>query len=210
MNSSPTVANGVVYVGSQDHKVYALNAATGAKLWSYRHRKCCAVLARGGQRHGLRRLRRPTCSMRWTPRPASSCGSLSSAAVWSPRPRWSTVWSTWALDDTTVYAVNAATGAPRWSYTTGGHVTSSPAVANGVVYVGSQDKNIYALNAVTGSKLWSYPTEGDGEVLARSSQRCGLRRVSRWQRLCATRRDRGEAVELHQIRRLCGIPRPRW
>jgi outer membrane protein assembly factor BamB len=31
----PTVANGVVYVGSADDNVYALNAETGAKLWSY-------------------------------------------------------------------------------------------------------------------------------------------------------------------------------
>ena len=33
--SAPTVANGVVYVGSEDQKVYALNARTGAKLWSF-------------------------------------------------------------------------------------------------------------------------------------------------------------------------------
>jgi len=36
VDSSPAVANGVVYVGSGDYKVYALNARTGAKLWSYR------------------------------------------------------------------------------------------------------------------------------------------------------------------------------
>jgi serine/threonine-protein kinase len=29
------VANGVVYVGSLDNNVYALNARTGDKLWSY-------------------------------------------------------------------------------------------------------------------------------------------------------------------------------
>jgi outer membrane protein assembly factor BamB len=29
------VANGVVYVASHDHDVYALNAKTGSKLWSY-------------------------------------------------------------------------------------------------------------------------------------------------------------------------------
>ena len=33
--SSPAVANGVVYVGSYDNNVCALNASTGAKLWSY-------------------------------------------------------------------------------------------------------------------------------------------------------------------------------
>ena len=36
-------------------------------------------------------------------------------------------------------------------------VYSSPAVANGVVYVGSDD-NVYALNARTGALLWSYTT----------------------------------------------------
>jgi outer membrane protein assembly factor BamB len=44
--------------------------------------------------------------------------------------------------------------------TTGFFVESSPAVANGVVYVGSDDDNVYALNARTGAKLWSY-TPGD-------------------------------------------------
>jgi eukaryotic-like serine/threonine-protein kinase len=33
-----------------------------------------------------------------------------------------------------------------------------PAVANGVVYVGSYDNNVYALDASTGAKLWSYTT----------------------------------------------------
>ncbi len=35
---------------------------------------------------------------------------------------------------------------------------SSPAVVNGVVYVGSDDNNTYALNATTGAKLWNYTT----------------------------------------------------
>ena len=36
---------------------------------------------------------------------------------------------------------------------------SSPAVANGVVYVGSWDGNVYALDAKTGAKLWSYDAQ---------------------------------------------------
>src|SRR5262249_55259447 len=39
-------------------------------------------------------------------------------------------------------------------------VFSSPAVANGVVYVGGADHNVYALDASTGAKLWSFPTGG--------------------------------------------------
>jgi eukaryotic-like serine/threonine-protein kinase len=41
-----------------------------------------------------------------------------------------------------VYALNAATGARLWSYPTGGG-GSSPAVANGAVYVGSYDGQLY-------------------------------------------------------------------
>ncbi len=47
-------------------------------------------------------------------------------------------------DDQDLYALNAKTGIDLWSATTGGVVTSSPAVANGSVYVGSEDDNVYA------------------------------------------------------------------
>ncbi len=48
--------------------------------------------------------------------------------------------------DHNVYALDAATGALRWRYQTGG-VYLAPVVANGVAYVGSVDGFLYALNA---------------------------------------------------------------
>jgi outer membrane protein assembly factor BamB len=48
--------------------------------------------------------------------------------------------------------------AKLWSFQTGDAVLSSPAVANGVVYVGSYDHNLYALDAATGAKRWSFRT----------------------------------------------------
>ena len=39
-----------------------------------------------------------------------------------------------------------------------GEVSSSPAVAGGVVYVGSDDGKVYALSASTGTQIWSYTT----------------------------------------------------
>ena len=48
-----------------------------------------------------------------------------------------------------------------WSFPTGAPVIySSPAVADGVVYVGSQDGNVYALDAATGTEAWSFATGG--------------------------------------------------
>jgi len=34
-DSSPAVVNGVLYVGSTDNKIYALNAKTGVEVWSF-------------------------------------------------------------------------------------------------------------------------------------------------------------------------------
>jgi outer membrane protein assembly factor BamB len=48
-------------------------------------------------------------------------------------------------------ALNAATGTPLWSYTTGGAIGSSPAVANGVVYVGSGDGDLDAFGLSGGT-----------------------------------------------------------
>jgi outer membrane protein assembly factor BamB len=46
----------------------------------------------------------------------------------------------------------------KWSNQTGVVESSSPAVVNGVVYIGTTDYNLQALSARTGAKLWSYET----------------------------------------------------
>jgi outer membrane protein assembly factor BamB len=47
-----------------------------------------------------------------------------------------------------------------WKFTTNGAVISSPSAADGIIYVGSQDKNIYALGAWSGNLIWNFTTEG--------------------------------------------------
>lgn len=46
----------------------------------------------------------------------------------------------------------------QWAYQTGNAIGSSPAVVNGVIYVGSKDGNLYAIDAASGSKKWAYQT----------------------------------------------------
>lgn len=56
------------------------------------------------------------------------------------------------------------TNVPRlrrtWTYTAGEAIESSPVVASGGVYFGSQDHYVYAIEARTGKKRWSYITGG--------------------------------------------------
>jgi outer membrane protein assembly factor BamB len=48
----------------------------------------------------------------------------------------------------------------KWTFSTGGEISASPAVATvsgiATVFLGSYNGNFYALNAVTGQKIWSY------------------------------------------------------
>jgi len=48
-----------------------------------------------------------------------------------------------------VYALDASSGEEIWNYQTGGAVYSSPALVDGVMYIGSMDSNVYAFGPAT-------------------------------------------------------------
>ncbi len=165
--SSPAVANGVVYVGSEDDKLYAFNAVTGAPLtgWPVSNAgfydiDSSPAVANGvvyvASNNAMYALNAVTGAVLsgW---PAGTFGVIESSAAVANGVVY--------VDDYdgNLYAFNAVTGAvlSGWPVGTSGPIFSSPAVANGVVYVGNYSGNLYAFNAVTGVKLWSFTT---GEI----------------------------------------------
>jgi outer membrane protein assembly factor BamB len=162
--SSPTVANGFVYVGSEDYKVYALNAATGAHIWNFttgNYVESSPAVANGIVYVGSNSSK------------VYALDAASGAQIWnyttgdgvysSPTVANGVVYV--GCNNGKVYALTATTGAPiggSWPVATAGPVISIPAVANGVVYVGSHDKKVYAFNATTGASIigWPYSTGG--------------------------------------------------
>lgn len=56
--------------------------------------------------------------------------------------------------DDKVYALEAETGRELWSVFTGGPVRLAPTVADGRVYVGSDDGAVYCLRAASGELVW--------------------------------------------------------
>ena len=80
----PAVANGTVYVGSADNKLYALNASTGALLWKYAAGGGITFVAGNRQRRRVRRLSRQQSVCREPCQWSHCCGSTR-PAVWSNR-----------------------------------------------------------------------------------------------------------------------------
>lgn len=48
----------------------------------------------------------------------------------------------------------------KWAFKTEGPITASPAIADGMVYIGSLDTNFYAVDQQTGRQKWKFKTEG--------------------------------------------------
>ena len=58
--------------------------------------------------------------------------------------------------DDKVYALDVETGAVKWTFFTGGPVRFAPTVADGKVYVGSDDGFVHCLDGETGALLWKF------------------------------------------------------
>ena len=66
---------------------------------------------------------------------------------------------------THVLPSDASTGHTTWTYVTGDDIATTPAVANGIVYVASRDSNLYALGATVYEMITGRPPF-DGETPA--------------------------------------------
>jgi len=82
-----------------------------------------------------------------------------------------------ALDRGVVYALNETSGKLIWSFVASTYIFSSPAVSDGMVFIGGYPSSFYALNETTGALIWttygttyigcdrSSPAVADGIVL---------------------------------------------
>jgi len=153
VQSSPTVANGVVYIGAGT-SLDALNATTGALLWSYPTSdivKCVPAVANGVVYvigFQIYAINATTGSLVWS--------GLNYVAG-SPVVANGIVYVDWGGDLATE-GLSAVNG--RGIFISGIEAASL-AVANGVIYLGTNSGNIlYAEDARTANPLWNFTTNG--------------------------------------------------
>ena len=158
--SSPAVSEGILYVGSDDGTLYAINATDGRLVWStdnYGNIRSSPSVSGGlvyvGAGNGLRAFDAFDGTVVWT-------YTISGGGVYSSPAVSRGIVYTGSFDNNT-YALNATSGKLIWRYATGGPIGfSSPVVVGDIVYVGSHDGKLYALDSRLGTKLWSYATGG--------------------------------------------------
>jgi len=62
-----------------------------------------------------------------------------------------------------LYALNQETGKEKWKFNAG-YPERAPAVAEGTLYFGKDDKTLYALDIKTGKEKWKFEAEGDQRI----------------------------------------------
>jgi len=157
--SSPTVADGKVFVGSDDGYIYALDENSGAVLWKQTtggRVYSSPAVANGkvfvGSWNGwIYRLDENTGASR---RLNKTGGPLTSSPAVADGKVFMGSW------DSCIYSLNQDDGIIIWKYQTGGRIQSSPALHNGRLFIGSNDRKVYCLDANSGGSIWQYQTGG--------------------------------------------------
>ena len=161
IESSPLLVDRVLYFGTFDDKLYALDARTHRVRWTYKtgdNVKGGPAFSRGTVYFGsydgkVYAVDARTGKLRWE---SEAQGGLRGAGNFYATPAVAYGRVFIGNTDGKVYAFGARTGKLIWSKSTGGYVYSSAAVWNKTVYVGSYDRRLYALDAATGDVRWSF------------------------------------------------------
>ena len=161
-DSTPAVVNGVVYICLQDERLYALDALTGQLRWASPAEYALGssptvangvVYVSGNEQ--LYAFDAASGRTRWISSPGDGSTTHTSPAVAN-----GVVYLAMAGNGPytgRVYAFDAATGKLRWAseLTDGGtDPNSSPAVAHGLVYIGSGRGGLMAFDAEIGKLRW--------------------------------------------------------
>jgi len=184
--ASPSLADGLLFIGSDDKNFYAIDAATGAEKWRFATsgpvRSTAAVVGGiayfGSYDGAFYAVDVATGKQRWKFETEGE-RKFTAPGLHGLKPKRQLIADLWdcylssptvvdgrvffGSGDGHIYALDAESGALLWKHKTGDVVHASPAVADGTVYIGSWDANFYALDAATGAVKWKLQTGTDPE-----------------------------------------------
>lgn len=153
----PAVADGRVFVGCRDKRLYALDAASGAEQWHYETGgsvEAEPVVGDGqvfavSEDGDLYALDAATGRQNWV---LDTYRNVDNRPVLSPERAYVSFWKA------ILVGVDRETGERRFRRETTDHL-ATPAVAGNVLYYDAPGEGVYAINAETGERRWKYAVD---------------------------------------------------
>ncbi len=165
--ASPVTEAGVVFAGSLDSCLYAVDLESGTERWRFKTQgKIRSQVLVNGNRLFLNGgdgviycLAPATGKLLWKFRnEGEKHYDFADYFHSSPVIQDGVVYV--GSGDSHVYALDPGTGRRIWKFRTGGIVHSTPAVEKGTVFFGSFDGYVYAVDARSGQMKWKFKTVG--------------------------------------------------
>jgi outer membrane protein assembly factor BamB len=170
LESSPLIVGKTLYIGTDSKQVLAIDTSNGHKLWEYKGNAAIkaspsfdeGLIYVGNYQSGMLALHAKTGKVAWRTNTTKESGGRGGFYS-SPSIAYGHVYA--ARDDGVVFAFDRKTGEVAWSFSTGGAVYGSPAVAKvpgtpATVYIGSENGRLFALRASNGDERWHQDVGG--------------------------------------------------
>lgn len=183
--SSPIVNNGIVYIGSEDGNLYAVNEKTGKIFWKFKTQGAVhsspaifnSTVYFGSFDGYYYAVDAKTGHLKWKFKTGGEkwSGEIGFLGL-KPADKymddlWDFFLSTPVINhdkqnpsvffgssDWNVYALNANTGELKWKFEAKGSIHCSPVLDKNTLYIGSWDANLYAIDITTGKERWKFET----------------------------------------------------
>jgi len=165
IESTAAIVDGIVYVGSLDGKLYALDLRTGKVRFRYTaggEIKSSPSVHEGivyfGDESGLfHAVDAKTGAVRWT---FPTDGGVTSSANFAPEAKSGQSWVLFGSYDGFLYCLDAKTGRLIWKLETESYVHATPAVAGSRVYVAGCDGYFRTVRLSDGRELGKVSLDG--------------------------------------------------
>ena len=157
---SPTLGDGVVYLGSEDGQIYAVDAVSGKPEWTHEvDGEVVSITTHGshvyvgtaGDPPTIRSIHLPTRNTQWV---TELSGKALSQAVYDDDRLF------FAAGGGVVYAVSAVDGRVLWRFPLEAEIDKQVSVYKDKVFAGSHDGRVYAIDKQDGTEVWNVLAEG--------------------------------------------------
>jgi len=156
VKSSPVIDDGLVFIGSNDGNIYAIDLYKGRKVWAYRtggavEASPCVVGGKvfvGSSDSFMYALDARTGELNWK---YETGGKILGAANWASTGDGSNTLLVFGSYDGKVHCVDCTNGKAVWSYETDNYVNGTPAIGDGKAIVGGCDAMIHVISLSDGS-----------------------------------------------------------
>jgi outer membrane protein assembly factor BamB len=158
VKSSPAIDEAIVYIGSSDGNVYAIDLKTGEQVWSYKtdgavEATACVVddlVFIGSSDSFLYALDKVTGELKWK---SETGGQILGSANRIDSEESEALRIIVGSYDSRLYCLNSADGKVVWIYETDNYVNGTPAVENERIAFGGCDGMIHIVSAGDGSSI---------------------------------------------------------